>query len=350
MRILVAMSGGVDSSVTAALLREAGHEVEGATLWLCEGEEKDAPPAGAASAREVAASLGIPHHLLDARDEFFERVVGDFAATYAGGATPVPCARCNRHIKFAVLLDLADRLGCDRLATGHYARLAEGPEGVELHRPADLARDQSWFLYAVTKAQLARGMFPLGRAPDKAWVRSEAVRLGLPVAARPDSQDICFVARGEHAELVARLDPGALAEGEIVTAGGRVVGRHQGIARYTVGQGKRLGDAAVVGGVRQVVVALDARAGRVVVGPQGAGTRLVALDEVNWLVEPAGRRCEVKLRAHDALRPALLRPTAEGAEVVLDVPALPAPGQACVFYEGSRVLGGGLIRAAATSD
>jgi tRNA-specific 2-thiouridylase len=332
----------VDSSVTAALLREAGHEVVGVTLRLHDQDDGD-PAAAAEAAREVAARLGIAHHVLDARETFFTQVIADFAATYARGATPVPCVRCNRHLKFAALLALADKLGCERLATGHYARLRAGAEGVELHQARDLGRDQSWFLYAVGKEQLARGLFPLGDAPDKAWVRTEAARFGLPVANRPDSQDICFVPRGEYAAVVARLRPEALAEGEIVTIGGEVVGRHQGIARYTVGQSRRLGAAARLGDVRQVVVALDAPARRVVVGPAGGGVRRVVLGEVNWLVTPEAQHCRVKLRARDALRPALVRPTADGAEVELDAPALPAPGQACVFYRGSRVLGGGII-------
>jgi tRNA-specific 2-thiouridylase len=351
MRVLVAMSGGVDSSAVAGLLAGAGHEVIGVTLQLYDhgaaAGRKGACCAGQDihDARRVADHLGIPHYVIDAEARFRDAVIADFAAAYASGETPVPCVRCNQTVKFADLSVLADDLGAEFLATGHYVRRVDGPEGAELHRAADPARDQSWFLFATTRAQLARTLFPLGGMPDKAAVRAVAARLGLPVAAKPDSQDICFVPHGSYAELVARLRPEAAEPGEIVTASGEVVGRHTGIARYTVGQAKRLGPAAQAGGARRVVVALDGPARRVVVGPPGGGTRLVALREVNWLAVPQALRCTVKLRARDSLHPALVVPTADGAEVHLDAPVLPAPGQACVFYDGTRVLGGGFIRA-----
>jgi tRNA-uridine 2-sulfurtransferase len=214
-----------------------------------------------------------------------------------------------------------------------------------LHRAADLARDQSWFLFATTRAQLDLSLFPLGGMADKRAVRNVAQRLGLGVADKPDSQDICFVPSGGYADVVGRLRPDALEAGEIVTADGRVVGAHDGIARYTVGQGKRLGDAAVLAGERQVVVATDPARRRVVVGPRGIGTREVRLRDVNWLLtEPAGSlRCRVKLRARDEPRGAVVRVVDGVTEVVLDEPALPAPGQACVFYDGDRVLGGGIM-------
>lgn len=350
MRVLVAMSGGVDSSAVAGLLAEAGHEVIGVTLQLYDhgaaAGRKGACCAGQDihDARRVADALAIPHYVIDAEARFRDAVIADFADSYAAGETPVPCVRCNQSVKFADLLALAADLGAERLATGHYVRRRDGPAGAELHRAADPARDQSWFLFATTSAQLERSLFPLGDMPDKAAVRAEAARLGLTVAAKPDSQDICFVPQGSYAETVARLRPDAMAPGEIVTADGTVVGRHDGIARYTVGQAKRLGPATQAPEGRRVVVGLESDRRRVVVGPPTAGTTLVRLREVNWLVEPQALRCAVKLRARDALRPARVVPTAGGAEVRLDHPVLPAPGQACVFYDGDRVLGGGFIR------
>ena len=265
MRILVAMSGGVDSSVVAGLLHEAGHEVIGVTLQLYDHGaatgRKGACCAGQDihDARRVADHLGIPHYVIDAEQRFADAVIGDFADSYAAGETPVPCVRCNQTVKFADLTALAQGLGCERLATGHYVRRIDGADGPELHRATDLARDQSWFLFATTREQLARVLFPLGEM-DKRRVRSEAERLGLPVAAKPDSQDICFVPSGSYADVVTRLRPDAGEAGEIVDRLGHVRGRHDGIARYTVGQGKRLGHAAINAGERQVVVAAGAGA------------------------------------------------------------------------------------------
>jgi tRNA-specific 2-thiouridylase len=272
-------------------------------------------------------------------------VIADFADSYAAGETPVPCIRCNQSVKFADLTALAAGLGAERLATGHYVQRVDGPDGPELHRSADPERDQSWFLFATTLAQLQQCWFPLGGMPDKRAVRDVAARLGLAVAEKPDSQDICFVPSGSYAEVVARLRPDALEAGEIVAQDGKVVGRHDGVARFTVGQSKRLGAAAMAGGERQMVVATEPGTRRVVVGPRTVSTDQVRLREVNWLVSPfAGPvRCTVKLRARDMLRPAVVEACAEGATVRLDEPALPAPGQACVFYDGDRVLGGGFI-------
>jgi tRNA-uridine 2-sulfurtransferase len=352
MRIVVAMSGGVDSSVTAGLLREAGHEVIGVTLQLydhgagsgrkgtcCAGQDIH-------DARTVADQLDIPHYVIDAEDRFARAVIADFANSYAQGVTPVPCVRCNQTVKFTDLTALARGLGAERLATGHYVRRVDGPDGPELHRARDAARDQSWFLFATTRQQLGFTLFPLGGMPNKAAVRAEAQRLGLRVATKPDSQDICFVPAGNYAEVVRRQRPDALVPGDIVDRTGRVLGRHDGIARFTVGQRKRLGTAAEQSGVRQVVIALDAKTRRVMVGPRGEGTTHVMLDEVNWLIPvPEDRfRCLAKLRAREQPQPAWVRRTADGVEVTLDAPALPAAGQACVFYGGDRVLGGGFIR------
>ncbi len=350
VRVVVAMSGGVDSSVAAGLLQAEGHEVIGITLQLYDHGmatgRKGACCAGQDihDARNVAQQLGIAHYVIDAEARFRAAVIEDFANAYAAGETPVPCVRCNQGPKFTDLLGMARDLGAAALATGHYVRRVEGNAGAELHKAADPQRDQSWFLFATTQAQLDFCRFPLGDMPDKTTVRQAAMRLGLSVADKPDSQDICFVPSGSYADLVGRLRPEAVAPGEIVDESGQVLGRHQGIGRFTVGQAKRLGlpDA----GVKRVVVALDAGKRRVVVGPHTSGTDRISVREMNWLVSPPpeGLRCTVKLRARDVPRRATVFRTDEGAEVRLDSVALAAPGQGCVMYDGSRVLGGGFIR------
>ena len=346
------MSGGVDSSVTAGLLAEAGHEVIGVTLQLydhgaavsrrgacCAGQDIH-------DARDVADRLRIPHYVIDKEARFRSAVIGAFADAYAAGETPVPCIACNQTVKFTDLLALSRDLGAGALATGHYVRRVDGAGGAELHVAADPARDQSWFLFATTREQLEFCRFPLGGLPDKDAVRLHAARLGLAVAEKPDSQDLCFVPTGNYADLVGKLRPDAAEPGDIVTRDGAVLGRHDGIARFTVGQSKRLGAAAMQGGQRLAVVAVDAGTRRVVVGPRGEGVTRIRLRDVNWLTAAEDEiACQVKLRARDTLRAARVRATEFGAEVDLAEPALPAPGQACVFYAGTRVLGGGMILA-----
>jgi len=358
MRILVAMSGGVDSSVVAGLLKREGHEVIGATLQLYDHGAATARKGACCAgqdihdARRVADALDIPHYVLDREARFRSAVIEDFADSYASGETPIPCVRCNQTVKFADLTALARDLGCAALATGHYARRVEGPEGPELRRAADPARDQSYFLFATTREQLGFARFPLGDMPDKRAVRAEAARLGLAVAEKPDSQDICFVPDGRYDAVVARLRPEAMEPGEIVDAAGQVLGRHRGIARYTVGQGKGLGLPRREGEPPLFVAGLDAPRRRVVVAPRAALPQAaIQVAEVNWLAAPPppgkALRCQVKLRAREAPQPASL--SRDGAMVVLrpDVPAIAAPGQAAVFYDGERVLGGGFIRRAA---
>jgi tRNA-specific 2-thiouridylase len=355
MRILVAMSGGVDSSVVAGLLARQGHAVIGATLQLYDHGAATARKGACCAgqdihdARRVADTLGIPHYVLDREARFRSAVIDDFADTYARGETPIPCIRCNQTVKFHDLVGLARDLGCEAMATGHYVRRTEGPEGPELRRAADPARDQSYFLFATTPDQLAFSRFPLGDMPDKAAVRAEAARLGLAVAEKPDSQDICFVPEGRYDSLVARLRPEAVAPGEIVDAAGRVLGRHQGLARYTVGQGKGLGLPRREGEEALFVAALDVPRRRLVVAPRHALPQpAVPLSEVNWLVPPPAPgtvlACQVKLRAREAPQPATVTWDGSRAVVRPERPAVAAPGQAAVFYDGDRVLGGGFIR------
>jgi tRNA-specific 2-thiouridylase len=282
--------------------------------------------------------------VIDREARFREAVIGDFADRYAAGETPVPCIRCNQSVKFGDLLGLAHDLGADMMATGHYIRRIDGPDGPEMHRAADPDRDQSYFLFATPQSALASLLFPLG-GMMKSDVRQEAARLGLPIAGKPDSQDLCFVPRGSYADLVARLRPEAMEPGDIVDRAGVVVGRHDGIGRYTVGQAKRLGPASVRHGVQQVVVALDAPQRRVIIGPRTAGSQTVWLKEINWLIPPPSQAlpCAVKLRAREQPHTAIVDWQNGQWSVTLDEPALAAPGQACVFYEGTKVMGGGFI-------
>ena len=353
-RVVVAMSGGVDSSVAAALVADAGYETVGITLQLYDhGAAASRPGACCAGqdirdARRVADRLGIAHYVLDYEQRFRKQVVEDFAASYAAGETPIPCVRCNERIKFHDLLETARELGAAALVTGHYVRRLLGPDGPELHRAADPSRDQSYFLFATTREQLDYLRFPLGALP-KSETRVIAARLGLPVAAKPDSQDICFVPQGRYAAVVEKLRPGAAEPGDIVHVDGRVLGRHPGIIHYTVGQRRGLGIG--MDGAPLYVVGLDAPNRRVMVGPQSAlGKDRVRLRGVNWLgaspVPEEGARIQSKLRSAAEPADATFRSVAQGGLVDFDVPQMAvAPGQAAVFYQGSRVLGGGWIAA-----
>ena len=356
-RIVVAMSGGVDSSVTAALLVERGFEVVGVTLQLYDHGaaigHKGACCAGQdiGDARRVADRLGIAHYVLDYEGRFRKEVIEDFAEAYRRGETPIPCIRCNQRIKFRDLLGTARDLGASALATGHYVRRTIGPDGPELRRAADPARDQSYFLFATTRAELEFLRFPLGGLA-KNETRALARRFDLAVADKPDSQDICFVPQGSYVRLVERLRPEAGEPGAIVDMAGRVLGRHRGIAHFTVGQRKGLGVASAE---PLYVLRLDSEQRRVVVGPRAAlaETRL-SLGEVNWLGRPAkpGMAVAAKLRSAQLPVAARFYPggSKEDAVLILDAPAgAVAPGQAAVLYDGERLLGGGWIRRSAAA-
>jgi len=356
-RVVVAMSGGVDSSVVAAELAREGYDVVGVTLQLYDHGAALAKNGACCAgrdihdARRVAERMGFPHYVLDYENRFREAVIDEFADSYLAGATPVPCIRCNERVKFRDLMETARDLGADCMATGHYIRRETGAQGPELHMAADAARDQSYFLFSTTPAQLAFLRFPLGGLASKAETRALAARHGLPVADKPDSQDICFVPDGDYAGVIAKLRPGAAEPGEIVDMAGRVLGRHEGVIRYTIGQRRGLG----IGGLAEplYVVRLDPETRQVVVGPKDAlATRRVPVAQVNWLGDaPLASRAEwplsVRVRSTRPPREAILRPLPDGrAEVELLNPEEGvAPGQACVFYEtgGTRVLGGGWI-------
>ena len=356
-RVVVAMSGGVDSSVVAAMLAAEGYDVVGVTLQLYDHgaalAKKGACCAGRDihDARRVAETMGFPHYVLDYENVFRDAVIEEFADAYLAGATPVPCIRCNERVKFKDLLATAKDLEADCMATGHYIQRFMGPTGPELHRAADPARDQSYFLFSTTPAQLDYLRFPLGHLQSKAETRALAARFGLPVADKPDSQDICFVPNGNYAAVIEKLRPGAADPGEIVDLEGTVLGEHRGVIHYTVGQRKGLG----IGGLGEplYVVKLDPIGRRVVVGPKAAlSTRVVPLREINWLGDaPLDSRAEwhvmARVRSTRAPREAVIRPlSATEAEVELIVAEEGvSPGQACVFYapEGTRVLGGGWI-------
>ena len=357
-RVVVAMSGGVDSSVVAGMLAREGYDVVGITLQLYDHgaaiARKGACCAGRDihDARRVSEAMGFPHYVLDYENRFRESVIEEFADQYLAGATPIPCVRCNERVKFRDLLETARELDADCLATGHYIQRRIGPRGPELHRAADPARDQSYFLFATTQEQLDYLRFPLGHLESKAETRALAAEFGLAVADKPDSQDICFVPDGNYARVIEKLRPGAAEPGEIVDLDGCVLGTHSGVIHYTIGQRRGLG---IGGGDPLYVVRLDAETRRVIVGPRSAlATHHVSVGEVNWLGAEAfecasadGHEALVKIRSTRPPIPARIRPSGDGAEVELLAPEEGvAPGQACVFYapEGSRVLGGGWIR------
>nr|WP_269142269.1 tRNA 2-thiouridine(34) synthase MnmA [Sphingomonas sp. IC-11] len=342
-RIVVAMSGGVDSSVVAALAKASGAETIGVTLQLYDhGEATSRAGACCAGrdirdARAVCDQLGIAHYVFDHESSFRTQVVDRFADEYLAGRTPIPCVQCNMGPKFTDLFALARDLGADCLATGHYVRRLIGADGPELHRAIDPARDQSYFLFATTRAQLDFLRFPLGGMP-KDRVRAIAAELGLGVAAKPDSQDICFVPDGDYAGLVRKLRPTVVDGGEIVDLSGRVLGRHSGIIHYTVGQRRGLD----IGGQPEplYVIRLEPEARRVVVGPRTAlAVGVARLTDLN-ILGPLDRPLTAKVRSMARPVPARLR----GDHLIFDAPEYGvAPGQAAVLYDGDRVLGGGWI-------
>ncbi|MCW2410779.1 MULTISPECIES: tRNA 2-thiouridine(34) synthase MnmA [unclassified Sphingobium] len=343
-RIVVAMSGGVDSSVVAALAARSGAETIGITLQLydhgaavgrtgscCAGQD-------IRDARAVADKLGIAHYVFDYESRFRESVMDRFADEYLAGRTPIPCVRCNMGVKFTDLFALARDLGADCLATGHYVRRVVGPAGAELHRAVDPARDQSYFLFATTQDQLDYLRFPLG-GMEKPVVRQIAAELGLGVALKPDSQDICFVPDGDYAGVVRKIRPKADDAGDIVHVDGRVLGPHKGLIHYTVGQRRGL----EIGGLAEplYVVRLDAAQRRVIVGPKAAlAVRAARLDEINWLGGTFRGSLSAKVRSMARPVPARL----DGDRLIFESEEFGvAPGQAAVLYDGDRVLGGGWI-------
>jgi tRNA-specific 2-thiouridylase len=356
-RVVVAMSGGVDSSVVAAMLAEEGYDVIGVTLQLYDHgaalAKKGACCAGQDihDARRVAEAMGFPHYVLDYENMFREAVIDEFADAYLAGATPVPCIRCNERVKFKDLLATAKDLDADCMATGHYIQRKMGPEGAELHCAADAARDQSYFLFSTKQEQLDYLRFPLGHLASKAETRALAAKYGLSVADKPDSQDICFVPNGNYASVIEKLRPGAADPGEIVDMDGHVLGDHRGVIHYTIGQRRGLG----IGGLGDplYVVRLDPETRRVVVGPKEAlSTRTVPVREINWIGDGGfddmtERPVSVRIRSTRPPRPAVIRPLSatEAMVELLDPEEGVSPGQACVFYEtgGSRILGGGWI-------
>jgi len=344
--IVCALSGGVDSATAAALLVEAGHRVVGLTLRLYDARGTAASAGGRCcgprdieDARKVCAHLGIPFYVVDHAREFGRAVVDDFVAEYAAGRTPNPCVRCNEQVKFGPLLRRARALGARRLATGHYARLERG----RLRRAADAAKDQSYFLFAMPDVDRGDVLFPVGEL-TKDEVRRQAARLGLPVAGKPESQEICFVPDGDHAGFVAARAPAA--PGEIVDGDGKVLGGHDGVHGFTVGQRRGLG---VGGGPPRYVISVDALERRVVVGPRAALARSeIAVDDVRWSSPaPEGPfAAAVQVRHRHRAHAARVVPDGAGATVVFDSPleSGAAPGQAAVFYVGDEVVGGGWIR------
>ena len=356
-RVVVAMSGGVDSSVVAAMLADEGYDVVGVTLQLYDHgaalAKKGACCAGIDihDARRVAEEKGFPHYVLDYENIFQDAVIDEFADSYLAGATPVPCIRCNERVKFKDLLETAKDLDADCMATGHYIQRKTGPNGPELHSAEDANRDQSYFLFSTTPEQLDYLRFPLGHLPNKDATRALAAEYGLAVADKPDSQDICFVPNGDYASVIEKLRPGSAEPGDIVDHEGNLRGRHNGVIHYTIGQRRGLG----IGGLSEplYVVRLDVDAKQVIVGPKEMlSTRIIPVREINWLgQEPFESRKEwnvaIKVRSTRPPRDAIIRPTGpDTAEVeLLTAEEGVSPGQACVFYdtESSQIFGGGWI-------
>lgn len=356
-RVVVAMSGGVDSSVVAAQLAEEGYDVVGVTLQLYDHGAALAKQGACCAgldihdARRVAEEMGFPHYVLDYENTFKEAVIDEFADSYLAGATPVPCIRCNERVKFKDLLETAKDLDADCMATGHYIQRKMGDHGAELHCATDANRDQSYFLFSTTPDQLDYLRFPLGHLPSKNETRALAEKYGLSVADKPDSQDICFVPNGNYAAVIEKLRPGAAEPGDIVDINGTVLGTHNGVIHYTVGQRRGLG----IGGLADplYVVKLDVDAKQVIVGPKDMlSTRTIPVREINWLGDDAfdasvERNIMVKVRSTRPPREAIVRPiSATEATVELLTPEEGvSPGQACVFYspDSTRILGGGWI-------
>ena len=356
-RVVVAMSGGVDSSVVAAMLKSEGYDVIGVTLQLYDHgaalSKKGACCAGIDihDARRIAEKLNFPHYVLNYENVFKEKVIDEFAESYLAGATPVPCIRCNERIKFKDLLETAKDLNADCMATGHYIRRTQGINKAELHCAVDNSRDQSYFLFSTTNEQLEFLRFPLGTLGSKKETRMLAKKFDLNVSDKPDSQDICFVPNGNYASVIEKLRPEAMDPGEIVDHEGNFVGKHQGVINYTVGQRRGLG----IGGLEKplYVIKLDVEEKKVIVGPKALlKTTHVPIEQINWLGDGSLQskkewHLSVKVRSTRPPREAILRPINDySASVELVTPEEGvSPGQACVFYErkGTRVLGGGWI-------
>jgi tRNA-uridine 2-sulfurtransferase len=353
MRIVVAMSGGVDSSVAAALLAEQGHDVIGLSMQLYD-QSGDHSFGSCCSledlydARRVATAINIPHYILNFEKQFNEHVVSNFVGEYASGRTPLPCAHCNSDLKFTALLERAHGFGADAVATGHYARVERSPHGTfQLKRGVDASKDQSYFLFSLTQDQLGRAIFPVGdRAKDA--VREYAHQRGLPVAAKPDSQEICFIPDHDYASFVATHSSDALRKGDVVDEDGHVLARHDGIHRFTIGQRKGLGLRGSATGAPMYVIALKPDDSQVVVGPKASLERTtLTASGVNWIEgAPEGPvRAAAQIRHRHPAAPAIVRSVGDRrAEVVFDAPQIAiTPGQAVVFYDGDAVLGGGWI-------